>query len=333
MKKNFLKKIFIKLSRSLGYELIDQNEFYSPTSQKKLNENLSNHDKSIVLPLGEVKLSRKVESILILFRCNTNIEIWDQSKRRIFAKPKIEYTMRSLFSLIKSIQSFIKIDGNKNFKIKLKIINNGSTEENKNRIKNLIKSNNINFEFIDHKNSEHENIIKKQKNVETFQNLSSLLKCFEIAKTSNEDLVFFVEDDYLHFNTLIKEVINTYERICSQTKDEIFICPADYPYLYMQKNRTFNLIGSDRHWQTVDKTLCTFITSTEMIKKYWNNFYKNCLDRHEPFEKYINEIYNDVICISPMTSLSVHFTNINSSYGLAPFIDYKRLWEINDYNE
>ena len=72
MKKNFLKKIFVKLSRILGYELIDQNEFYSPTLQKKLNENLSKHNKSIVLPLGEVKLSRKVESILILLRCNTD---------------------------------------------------------------------------------------------------------------------------------------------------------------------------------------------------------------------------------------------------------------------
>ena len=39
------------------------------------------------------------------------------------------------------------------------------------------------------------------------------------------------------------------------------------------------------------------------------------------------DIYNDEICISPLKSLSVHFTNINSSYGLSPFIDYKKLWE------
>ena len=34
---------------------------------------------------------------------NTEIEIWDQNKKRLFEEPKIEYTVRSLNSLIKSI--------------------------------------------------------------------------------------------------------------------------------------------------------------------------------------------------------------------------------------
>ena len=34
--------------------------------------------------------------------------------------------------------------------------------------------------------------------------------------------------------------------------------------------------------------------------------------------------------ISPLKSLSLHLTNINSSYGLAPFIDYKKLWDENE---
>ena len=66
MKKNIIKKIFIRISKMLGFELIDQNEFVSPTLNKELNQNLSNKDKSIVLPLGEVNLSRKTKSLLIL---------------------------------------------------------------------------------------------------------------------------------------------------------------------------------------------------------------------------------------------------------------------------
>ena len=54
MKKNILKKFFIKIAKALDFELIDQNEFKSPTLNKELNENLSNLKKSIVLPLGEV---------------------------------------------------------------------------------------------------------------------------------------------------------------------------------------------------------------------------------------------------------------------------------------
>ena len=52
MKKSIIKKIFIKICKLVGYEIIDQNEFYSPTLEKKINENLSNINKSIVLPTG-----------------------------------------------------------------------------------------------------------------------------------------------------------------------------------------------------------------------------------------------------------------------------------------
>ena len=46
--------------------------------------------------------------------------------------------------------------------------------------------------------------------------------------------------------------------------------------------------------------------------------------------QYLNEIYKNEICISPVKSLSIHMTNVNSSYGLSPFIDYKSLWEENE---
>tara|TARA_Y100000590_G_C14870537_1_gene694954 strand:- start:178 stop:519 length:342 start_codon:yes stop_codon:yes gene_type:complete len=110
---------------------------------------------------------------------------------------------------------------------------------------------------------------------------------------------------------------------------DLFICPSDYPYLYMGNEKTNLLIGSKRHWRTISKTLCTFMVSKEMIEKYWDNFFNTCIDRNEPFEKYLNKIYEKEVCISPIKSLSVHMTNINSSYGLSPFINYKSLWEEN----
>ena len=69
-----MKKIFIKLCKFLGFEIIDQNKFISPTLDKELNSDLSNFNKkSIVLPLGEVEITRKVKSILILVRMNTDV--------------------------------------------------------------------------------------------------------------------------------------------------------------------------------------------------------------------------------------------------------------------
>ena len=128
---------------------------------------------------------------------------------------------------------------------------------------------------------------------------------------------------------MVEEMISTYERIASQIGKDIFMCPSDYPYLYMDNEKTNVLIGSKRHWRTITKSLCTFLTSKDLLNIYWENFKKTCEDRHYPFEKYINEIYKTEICVSPLKSLSVHFANINSSYGLAPFIDYKKLWDEN----
>ena len=328
MKKNIFKKLFIKISKMLGYEIIDQTEFISPTLEKKLNDDLSIiNDKSIVLPLGEVKITRKIKSVLIILRINTEIEIWDQNKKRLFELPKIEYTLRSLNSLIKSI-NFSKIKY-PNINFKAIIVEDNSKKENISRIDDLIAKNNIDIDIIKLNHSNYKNIVKKQKSEQTFSNLSSLLKCYEIAKEQSEDLVFFVEDDYLHFEPMMEEMIASYERIASQLKKELFICPADYPYLYMNNKKTNILIGNKRHWRTVDRSLCTFMTSKIMIDKYWNNFYNTCLDRNDPFEKYLNEIYKKEFCISPLKSLSVHMTNINSSYGLSPFIDYKKIWDEN----
>ena len=321
-----MKKFFIKICKFFGFEIIDQNEFTSPTLNKELNEDLSIlNKKSIILPLGEVKITRKVKSILIVIRVNTEIEVWDQNKRRLFEKPKIEYSIRSIKSLINSINycqsKYLDL------KIKTIILDDSSKIENLDKIKEIIKD--VNGEIISLDTKKFEAKIKKQKTQQTFSNLASLFQCFEIGKEIGEDLIFFIEDDYLHFETMLEEMIATYERVSSQVGKDIFMCPADYPYLYMNNEKTNILIGNKRHWRTITKTLCTFLTSKKLLDLYWENFTKNCEDRHDPFEKYINEIYKNEFCISPLKSLSVHLTNVNSSYGLSPFIDYKNLWDQN----
>ena len=328
MIKSIIKKIFIKISRSLGYEIIDQNKFVSPTLNKKLNEELSIiNEKSIVLPLGEVKISRKISSILIILRTNTNIELWDQNKKRLFEFPKIEYSLRSLNSLLKSV-----IFCQKKFqgvKFRIIIVDDKSSNENFSKINQLINKSNLDVSITSLDYEKYRGVIKKQKSEETFSNLASLLQCYEIAKKQTEDLVFFVEDDYLHFEPMLEEMIASYQRISSQVNREIFMCPADYPYNYMNNEKTNILIGNKRHWRTIDRTLCTFMTNKDLLNKYWDNFYKTCLDRNDPFELYLNEIFKSEFCISPLKSLSLHMANINSSYGLSPFINYQKIWEEN----
>ena len=187
-----------------------------------------------------------------------------------------------------------------------------------------------NIEILPLNHNKYKTIITEQKTKETYSNLASLMQSFEIGRNKGDDLIFFVEDDYLHFEPMLEEMVTSYERLSSQIGKDIFMCPSDYPYLYMTNEKTNVLIGNKRHWRTLNKTLCTFMTSKNLLDKYWDNFSKTCQDRHDPFEKYINEIYEKEICISPIKSLSLHLTNVNSSYGLSPFIDFKKLWDQNN---
>ena len=68
-KSNFLKKLFIKLCRLVGFEIIDQSTFSSPTLNKDLSETLSvQGKKSITIPLGEIKIQHKVNSLKVILR-------------------------------------------------------------------------------------------------------------------------------------------------------------------------------------------------------------------------------------------------------------------------
>ena len=80
--------------------------------------------------------------------------------------------------------------------------------------------------------------------------MANIHKSFLIAKKNQcNDLVYFVEDDYLHQKEAITEMIFAYERISSQTNKELILCPADYPYLYTKIDNTNIFLGSTKHWR------------------------------------------------------------------------------------
>ena len=47
-------------------------------------------------------------------------------------------------------------------------------------------------------------------------------------------------------------------------------------------------------------------------------------------EKKLHEIYEKEYCFSPIPSLAMHTTNINSAYGIPPNYDWKKNWEDNE---
>ena len=334
-KTNIFKKIFIKICRFFGYEIIDQNNFSVPTQEKLLDANLNiPGKKSITLPLGEVKITRKVNSLTIIFRSCTSINMLTQTKKRLFDKSKSEYTFRSLNSIISSLKNakvtFPLID------FDLVVIDHNSEKNDLNKIKDLLNKSNMRNSIIPLNVNEFKNKINKinKKNEKVTENqmsnMANIHKSLIIAKNQCKDLIYFVEDDYLHHHETIKEMIFTYERISSQTSRELILCPTDYPYLYTKIDFTNIFLGSTRHWRKVDETLCTFLTSSSILNKYWDKFISMCQFEHYPFEQPLHEIYKSEYCLSPIPSLAIHFTNINSIFGLSPTIDWEKIWKENE---
>ena len=327
----WFKKIFIKICRLLGYEIIDQSNFYLPVSNQNINEYLSKIGKrSLTIPMGEIKITRQVKSLTIILRTCASVNMLTQSKKRIFDQEKSEYTFRSLNSIINSLNFAKELFDNVN--LELIIVDHNSEKSVVDKIKLIISNQFFKSRFIslnvddfkkdiNSKNEKNEKVTFNQ-----MSNMSNIHQSLILAKES-DDLIYFVEDDYIHSIHAIKEMIFTYEKLSSMLKTELILCPSDYPYLYSEIENAKIFLGNKSHWRSIKETLCTFLTSKQMVMKYWDELTSMCKFEHYPFEKPLHNIYEKEYCLSPIPSIAIHCTNINSIFGLSPNVDWKKVWE------
>ena len=81
-KPNFIKKLFVKLCRIIGFEIIDQSNLYLPTLEKLANQQLAIlGEKNIAIPLGKTKITRAVKSLDIIIKTCTSVNLVTQNKK------------------------------------------------------------------------------------------------------------------------------------------------------------------------------------------------------------------------------------------------------------
>ena len=328
-KTNVFKKLFIKFCRILGFEIIDQSSFNSPTLQKDLNEILSiQGQKSITIPLGQINIKKRVKSLKIIVRTCTSELIMDQNKRRIFDCEKNEYTFRTVKSLIKATNKAKEKFEEINFE--LIVTDTNSPEEDLKIIEEILKESQINTKVISINLNEYKDKIKDGYSKAKFSNMANFYNSLLIAKNEEADLIYFVEDDYLHSINSIVEMIFSYEKFYSLFSQDIILLPSDYPYLYTKDEDTKVYLGEKNHWRLVSESLVTFMTNKKLIEKYFSELEKMGLEWTDPWEKPLHNIYKSHPCLSPIPSLAVHCANINSIFGVSPFINLKKLWNDNE---
>ena len=325
---NFLKKLFIKLCRLLGFEIIDQANFRSPTLEKNLDETLSiQGKKSITIPLGQIDIKKKIKSVKIILRTCTSELIMDQNKRRLFDCEKNEYTFRTLKSLIRSIKK--AKENLNNIKFDIVITDTNSHQDDILKIKNLLDRSEINNKFISINLKKFENKIKPGYSKAKFSNMANFYNSLLIAKNEDADIIYFVEDDYIHAPNAITEMIFSYEKFSTIFNNDLILLPSDYPYLYTKDDPTKVYLGEKNHWRLVFESLVTFMTSKSLIEMNFKKLETMGIEWIDPWEKPLHEIYKKNPCLSPLPSLAYHCANINSVFGVSPNIDLKKLWDEN----
>lgn len=111
---------------------------------------------------------------------------------------------------------------------------------------------------------------------------ASLLFCLKTIKDSNpqdEDIIYIVEDDYLHvsgWENIMREAFETFN--------------VDYVTLYDHPDKYFLQMYDDlqskilhtksSHWRTTPSTCNTYAGKWKTFKKHWNTHIKYCLPEH-----------------------------------------------------
>jgi hypothetical protein len=189
----------------------------------------------------------------IVIRTHDGKNIHGKQKRYISVSKK-ELVIGCISSLINSANQVI------NHLIHFTILDDHSTEELLISLKNILSQSNHSWELIHLKESGF--------------NFSSL-KQFEYCKNSTADLIYSVEDDYLHSPSAIKEMISAYINLKKKYNlNEICIFPYDTPQEYdFNVNEKFLITREKyRHWKSSTWTTNTFMTSPTVLRDYWEHF-------------------------------------------------------------
>jgi len=251
----------------------------------------------------------------------------DQNKRRLFDCEKNEYTFRTLKSLIRATSLAKNIF--KNIKFEFIVTDTNSTKNDVVKIKELLDQADIDTKFLSIDIKDFENKIKPGYSKAKFSNMANFYNSLLMAKNEDSDVIYFVEDDYIHSSNSIIEMIFSYEKFSTVFNTDPVLLPSDYPYLYTKDEPTKIYLGEKYHWRLVSESLVTFMTSGKLIKENFINLETMGIEWIDPWEKPLHEIYKKNPCLSPLPSLAFHCANINSVFGVSPNIDLKKLWDEN----
>tara|TARA_B100001250_G_scaffold143648_1_gene122949 strand:- start:2060 stop:3028 length:969 start_codon:yes stop_codon:yes gene_type:complete len=305
-KQSRLKRFLLKLFNIYAFEKETFN-IINPHFKNDGKNFYNYNDKTFLLSSGFLDLKRKIKKIDIFIRYSPSINLWKSTgswKRIVQNVNKQDLIKICLLSLKDSILNFLN---KHNVEFNLHLIHDGSNEKFNDEILKIVNSDKYNSNLYQSK-------VKG--------NRGSYIECCDQAEKA-EDIIFFIEDDYLFEKDCIEELIFTYSRISTLLNQDIFLCPSDYPFYYDSVYETALFIGKEFRWRYVKETLLTIMFSKEVFLKNKKNIRLVGEKINEPFEKPLDEIFNKVPCLAPIKSTAYHLSRSVPAINE----DWLKLWK------
>jgi len=169
--------------------------------------------------------------------------------------------------------------------------------------------------------------------LENTGNGASLLCSYEYGRDHGRDVIYFVEDDYLHYPSAIIEMFETYHDFKKNLGGkEVAIHPADDPKDYLPHAIPLSriVLGRKRHWRTNFWTTGTLLIHSSMLVAHWDKFmaFTHYGTPGVSEDTTINKIWKEghVTLFTPIPSVAIH---MQFSEDIPAFTDWKILWDQN----
>lgn len=242
--------------------------------------------------------------------------------------PKNQCVVRCLNSLVQSLRNAPGLE------YTLHIIDDNSSDETRQLMQAIATE--ATWNLLPGRDEEHLNGKQKSR--------YSVGVAYEhIYQLPTDDLVYVVEDDYLHYSDSIERMLEA-QKYFSEVVDNkhIGIFPQDFPELYAHPRNRFNstytqacwvVPGPDRYYRTTWFTHESFLIPLQVIWKYKKDFDRLMVIGTEEGAWEGNTISNawaqpDVAMLMPMRSLALHVSRQDD----LPFFntDFELLWQANN---
>jgi glycosyltransferase involved in cell wall biosynthesis len=232
--------------------------------------------------------------------------------RRVVNASKSEIIIRCLNSVVSAMRL---AGGPVSTDLRLSVVDDHSDPQTQEILKALIADCPFETEFI---------------SMTTTGNGASLLVNYELARNAESDLIYFIEDDYMHTPSAIREMLAAHQQISFFVRSDVVLHPSDDPRQYLAYNPTGVVLSETRYWRNIFHTTATTLISRETLLRFWDNYMG--LTHYSPHnnvseDNTINLIYKQIPCFSPMPALAVHLAD---SGNISPFVDWVALWKANE---